>query len=666
MVVCTGNLRLYTRESTPIEIDTVLMGGPQKISATERATYQIVAIVILALLPVLWVVVILFGLLRGLLEGANIEETLGRIGGKILSVTLFPFRITYDNCVSLAQTLGIVSGWSSSRFWGVSQDLDDDDTHNRLPINIPPEHPQFISDTQTPYRSSPLQNADEFRLIIIYPALFNEVLRGELTTSNLSSPLKPQYDALSYTWADETGNKTRSKTFFLEGGRGTILITKNCDAAIRRLRHPQQKRWVWIDALCIDQDNDGERTYQVSIMPRIYLSAKKVVVYTGEGTPQTDKLFDWLNGLKTVELDIPSSADPSNVAENVTTKLERYWDISREGMMAFLKPAADARETSLSESEIINLVAEFFSRRWFRRVWVLQEVSLPNPRQTTVVCGAKSVSAMRALHLLFLLRNHPAAGMMRIFVLVRNTMKSREKSHLLDILIETRGREAEDPRDKIFGVLGIAKLMDNERFPELEADYRMTTREVYIRYSAFFIQHHGPGFFLSLLKSQQDLPGLPSWAADWTVPWPNYKAVAGRDLAAATRSANSKDSEAKFAKVDGHDVLTLTRPRILRGYFTTSCHDDGSSNINLEKVESLEEGKVLVEMYPGLAALLMSKIDHYSFIQTCPHALSEKSVEELVARWSSVIVDVEGPENQTGKDLSTSDYLGSVETFKIR
>jgi hypothetical protein len=255
---------------------------------------------------------------------------------------------------------------------------------------------------------------------------------------------------------------------------------------------------------------------------------------------------------------------------------------------------------------------------------------------------------MRALHLLFLLREHPAVAMGRIFVLVRSAPSYCKKSYLLDILIEARGREAGDPRDKIFAVLGIAKLLDKARFPKLEADYSRATQEVYTYYSSFFIRHHGPSFFPSLVKSRPALPGLPSWAADWTVPWPNYNAVAGRDLAAASRSTNDKDScEAIFTKENGHNVMTLARPRILRGYFTRRGHIDNGNEMSPEKVGSLGEGEVLIEMYPCLAALLMRKADHYTFVQICPHALSEAGLEESVASWSCVVVDAEGPKDQT-------------------
>lgn len=322
---------------------------------------------------------------------------------------------------------------------------------------------------------------------------------------------------------------------------------------------------------------------------------------------------------------------------------------------------ADENKIELSQPELVELAKELFSRRWFQRVWVLQEVSLPDVRNTIVICGTKNVTAIRALHALSLIYNESAGTMIRIFVLLKKQIKVN-KSHLLDILIETRYREAGDPRDKIFVVLSIANYLDKERFPELRARYSMTTPVVYEYYSAFFIRHHGPAFFLSLIKSPPNIPTLPSWVADWTGPWPNYKAVEGRDFAAALKRSGDKDNEARFTTENGHRVLTLQRPEILQGYFTRNGHIDDEMDKRVEGLDRLRKGEILIEMYPGLAALLRKKEGFYHvFIQVCSHALSEDGVKELVSRWSAVVVDGEGP-----KASGSVKYLGPVKPFRIQ
>ncbi|KAK2061504.1 HET-domain-containing protein, partial [Colletotrichum caudatum] len=61
-----------------------------------------------------------------------------------------------------------------------------------------------------------------------------------------------------------------------------MAITINCANALRRLRFPGWARDVWVDAICINQEDSNERSHQVGIMQYIYATAIRVVVYLGE------------------------------------------------------------------------------------------------------------------------------------------------------------------------------------------------------------------------------------------------------------------------------------------------------------------------------------------------------------------------------------------------
>ena len=75
------------------------------------------------------------------------------------------------------------------------------------------------------------------------------------------------YDALPYTW----GSSALGKSVYVNGSR--FVVTDNLAAALRRLRLPDKPRTIWIDALCINQDDLAERAYQVAIMGQIYRKA---------------------------------------------------------------------------------------------------------------------------------------------------------------------------------------------------------------------------------------------------------------------------------------------------------------------------------------------------------------------------------------------------------
>ena len=208
-------------------------------------------------------------------------------------------------------------------------------------------------------------------------------------------------------------------------------------------------------------------------------------------------------------------------------------------------------------------------------------------------------------------------------------------------------------------------MMDKARFPELEVNYGQKVSKVYTHFSAFFIRYHGSGFFLSLIKSEPRLRGIPSWAADWTTPWPNYKSIQGRDFAAGSRSIKVNDAGVEFNQEDGHQILRLYRLMILRGFFTRDGHMDDSTGTHVEDVKHLSEDEVLIEMYPGLAALLRKQGEYYVFTRVCLYALSEIGVEKLTEMWSRVVVDGDGLEEQTGQSAEACGYLSSPETFKI-
>jgi hypothetical protein len=98
-----------------------------------------------------------------------------------------------------------------------------------------------------------------------------------------------QYEALSYVWGARVGTEAVT----CEGK--TLLITPNCQYALRHLRLAEKDRILWIDAICIDQDEAEEsvkeRNLQVTLMGEIYAKAKRTICWLGEGNEFTDELL---------------------------------------------------------------------------------------------------------------------------------------------------------------------------------------------------------------------------------------------------------------------------------------------------------------------------------------------------------------------------------------
>lgn len=95
---------------------------------------------------------------------------------------------------------------------------------------------------------------------------------------------EPTYEALSYVW----GSMEETVTAFVVGFPGSgdpsspMQISPSLASALRQLRYTNRTRTLWVDAICINQDDIDERNAQVKRMGRIYSLATRVVVWLGE------------------------------------------------------------------------------------------------------------------------------------------------------------------------------------------------------------------------------------------------------------------------------------------------------------------------------------------------------------------------------------------------
>lgn len=165
------------------------------------------------------------------------------------------------------------------------------------------------------------------------------------------------YEALSYAW----GLTSNQKAILVDNAAGdanTILVTENLEIALRHLRRPAESRTLWIDAVCIDQNNIEERNQQVSMMGNVYARASQVLVWLGPEENDSDHAMELLQYLgERVD------ADPS-------TKSLRVSDLGRG------EPELADRNVVLPFDErALHSIAHLLTRPWFERLWVRQEVS---------------------------------------------------------------------------------------------------------------------------------------------------------------------------------------------------------------------------------------------------------------------------------------------------
>ena len=127
----------------------------------------------------------------------------------------------------------------------------------------------------SPYR--PLDE-DEIRIAFIYRnPLSPDQISCTIEHVKLSAPQRPFYKAISYTWGSD--ERDHSITWITR----TIQVTKSCyDACKEYADHGETGQTIWIDQLCIDQDNLDERGRQVEMMAEIYRQAAEVSIWLGD------------------------------------------------------------------------------------------------------------------------------------------------------------------------------------------------------------------------------------------------------------------------------------------------------------------------------------------------------------------------------------------------
>jgi hypothetical protein len=128
----------------------------------------------------------------------------------------------------------------------------------------------------TLYLHTPLSDPGSIRLLLLDPVA-KPALRGSLVETPLSSG--PKFSALSYVWGSTEPTQMELLNISSPSGELPLKITKNCARALRHIRHPTEIRTLWVDAVCIDQTSDEEKSVQVAMMASIYHQATQVLTW---------------------------------------------------------------------------------------------------------------------------------------------------------------------------------------------------------------------------------------------------------------------------------------------------------------------------------------------------------------------------------------------------
>lgn len=316
------------------------------------------------------------------------------------------------------------------------------------------------------------------------------------------------YTTLSYSW----GHPELSETLICDGK--AKLISRDNAAALRALRKPLEATYLWIDALCINQEDKEEKSQQVAQMLAIYQKAQTVIAWLGESDSDSLLAFACMSRLTALEEEISSNK--------------------------FHQPACFDRLRAIS----ISLTC-LFGRPWLSRTWVRQEIY--GARQLIVQCGTHRISwtdFTSAATLISTVRSRfrdheiiPVGRIVRIKQLMAEAQMNatmpasgaKSPRGLIEVLRNSSDFALTDPRDTVYAVLGMCKVPATTKHSSVQlsscqlqvmVDYSKPLVEVYNDAAVYIFEKQGDPRVLAELwhcykRSPLHTEGLVSWATDW-------------------------------------------------------------------------------------------------------------------------------------------------------
>jgi hypothetical protein len=385
---------------------------------------------------------------------------------------------------------------------------------------------------------------DSIRLLELTRQGPDNSIRGHLVQSRLDDT--PRFAALSYVWGCASPN---DPTLQVDGFE--LRVRQSLAHALDTILSDVATIMLWIDQICIDQENDLEREHQVKLMWRIFKHAQRVVCWLGPHEEDVDYAFDLLKTL------VPNTPD-SDAWKKAAEKL------SRAGYFSDLSDLFDPTKAPFS------VLAALVNRPWFSRLWIVQEVALASELEFR--CGGTTIEG-RLFFAAFqtissIIHDPPMPWLLKPF---RHAVKLGQLRaqvaagrpcsypHLAQAFSTWDCKKSHDRLNALFGLV----FLDTPLCTWFQPSYSMTGPDLFMRFAKDYIKQSGnldvlhfagcgdaEKYSLSqagvtfIIEPSPPADDVPSWAPDWRVqsrplvllPYPGYDAQA--HFAATTSKAD--------------------------------------------------------------------------------------------------------------------------------
>jgi hypothetical protein len=338
---------------------------------------------------------------------------------------------------------------------------------------------------------APLPKGNYIRLLEVREGFLSHELVCKFNVVCLDD-CKEDYTAISYAWGNQSSPTTTVK--FSDGQ--TLSLSATLSSLFTSLRKKQRSFTVWIDAICINQQDTAEKSSQVALMGDVYSRAEEVLLWLGDETPETHEAFRFMESKQ-------------------TWSWPEDWD------------------SGIDSTELQSMFS-ILGRAYFQRVWVVQEVTLNG--NVVMACDDQRIDFDNFRHCVFAVwkffegwesLDDDSDEVRGLYCATRMIFIRDEWQDLgavrFEILLQAALHcKATDARDMVFAFRGIG---GRDR-PVPEPDYEASVEDVFTK-TATALLCHGPSLdFLALSGTAcREMPSnLPSWVADlsqhsWSEPF---------------------------------------------------------------------------------------------------------------------------------------------------
>lgn len=231
-------------------------------------------------------------------------------------------------------------------------------------------------------------------------------------------------------------------------------ITSNLESALRHLRHRDRPRVLWIDSLCINQDDHEEKGWQVDLRGSIFENCSIGLMWLGNRSEDLDTSCDGSTILP------PSSAyrprtNAKSVQPNIQEALKLFENLchdKHQGEIACFRDLLGHQGDEYARAtETISALGAFVQRTWWSRVWTVQEAILP-PTVLVLAIKTKIQHSVGTSAFGILARWSRSIHVIESYCMRR---ARNARVDLVEVLSTFSTRNAKDPRDKVYAFLGL-------------------------------------------------------------------------------------------------------------------------------------------------------------------------------------------------------------------